>query len=200
MEAALKSFGIEDPTINEQLRREDPLLLSGPGLEMLSSPEGSSWGASPLAETDSSASSVYYNEGGTGKGVERDSATQARPTSILTEAVDMPPPTTPVPAYKGAVEASDSPVAKPPIPPRRSPVVAQSPFGDEAAETVEKDEERTDKEKPVKVEAEGEAEAEEGAETAGKETKKEEVAEEEEEDKFVEVAEHSKVDEPAKAK
>ena len=35
MEEAMRSFGIDDPTINQQMRMEDPLLLHGPDLYSL---------------------------------------------------------------------------------------------------------------------------------------------------------------------
>lgn len=56
MEAMMVDFGIEDPTINDQLRQEDALLLQGEDLDILTSPDF----PNTRSGTGSATSSLYH--------------------------------------------------------------------------------------------------------------------------------------------
>lgn len=57
MEEAMRNFGIDDPTSYSQSRGEDPLLLQGPDLELLSTPNLSNTNSPSFRTTTSSPAS-----------------------------------------------------------------------------------------------------------------------------------------------
>lgn len=144
----MKSFGIEDPTINHTLRAEDPLLLQGPDLEFLSTPPlqggrsaslGGSVGSSSGSVGSGNSSVVYPlsldGQGSpplpprTGVAVEAvEGAPPALPPRrsgemprILSEDVENPPVEEVTRHSSEGMSRSGSVAGKPPLPPRRSP-------------------------------------------------------------------------------
>lgn len=147
MEEALRSFGIEDPTINASLRAEDPLLLTGPDLELLSTPALSA--GSPAL--DSANSSIYplSLDGSTSPPLRAQGPPPPLPPrgsrefpagERLVEVVECPPP-----EEEEGRRSEEKEGGKPKVPPRRSPRVEGGSPKVEEEKSEEKSGEKSEK-------------------------------------------------------
>lgn len=137
MEEAMRSFGIDDPTINQQMRMEDPLLLHGPDLYSLATPPLSE-DSSPRIPDSRESSIIYPRSIDESAGIaaagpppplpaRRVSGPPSPPhsetatVSILTE--DVEEPEEPIEHVRESSQSSTG--GRPRVPPRRSPKIPQ---------------------------------------------------------------------------